>query len=47
MFIVNINNFTFEGKEETIESYHLQNEKGQILTEKIEITRIFRLNSVF
>ncbi len=38
---ININNFTFEGKEETIESYHLQNEKGQILTEKIEIIYIY------
>jgi len=38
---ININNFSFVGKEETVEEYMLRDEKGNILTDKLKFIFIY------
>ena len=38
---INLNNFSFVGNHETIETYQLRNEKGEVLTDKIKIIYIY------
>ena len=38
---ININNFTFEGNNSTIEKYSLKNEKGEVFTDKLTFLHIY------
>ena len=41
---ININNFTFEGNDKVIEKYAFTNEKGEYLTDKIQLIHIYLPN---